>query len=128
MEYRTLLPAIFTLYSSQIKDCSSVCALFSFLGSILSRSSPSEASQHRKQLLKFFIGTFDCTQLLKYAASGSTDPDTYADDDILKNLDDIEDSIISAFANLILKLNETAFKPIFLKVSLLPTVHKVIAF
>lgn len=58
-------------------------------------------TSHYKQLFKFFLLAFDIRR------------QNHFDDDVT---DELEDATISVFLDLVMKLNETLFKPLFLKV------------
>ncbi|KAJ3017747.1 HEAT repeat-containing protein 1 [Thoreauomyces humboldtii] len=100
---RILLPAMFShLRISLDAGRASMLALFDLVGKAISHMSRNDLAQFRTELFRFFLVSFDYRR--SYAGK-------VADTDI----EIIENSIISAFLQLVMKLNETLFKPLFLK-------------
>ena len=101
---RHLLPAIF----SSVDDLfsagkSSMTITFNFLTRILKKISKSEILEFRSDITKFFVEAFDLRSKIS--------SDSVSAADIL----DLENDLIISFYNLVLKLNDEHFKPIFLK-------------
>ncbi|KAI8823046.1 uncharacterized protein EV422DRAFT_585585 [Fimicolochytrium jonesii] len=100
---RIMLPAIFTYLKTALPaGRHSMLALFDLVGKTISHMSRTDLTQYRMELFRFFLVAFDYRRI--YA-------DTVTEDDI----ETVENSIISAFLQLVMKLNETLFKPLFLK-------------
>ncbi|KAJ3184550.1 HEAT repeat-containing protein 1 [Geranomyces variabilis] len=100
---RILLPAIFAhLKTSLGAGRASMLALFSLVGEAINHMPRTELTQYRTDLFRFFLVSFDYRRNL---ASTVDEADIEA----------VENGIISAFLQLVMKLNETLFKPLFLK-------------
>jgi U3 small nucleolar RNA-associated protein 10 len=100
---RYLLPTIF----SSIEDLfsagkSSMKIILAFLAKILKNISKSDILEFRSEVSKFFLEAFDLRTKIS---------DSISDSDIL----DLENDLIISFYNLVLKLNDEHFKPIYLK-------------
>jgi len=76
--------------------------LLDLLGSTFAELTPKNVQQHYKRALNFFLVVFD------YRTQHPNAPDT--------QLDSVEKESLSSFILLVLRLNESIFKPIFLKV------------
>lgn len=101
---RVLLTPVFTFYETAIKNGKkSALALLSVVSQAIRTMSRDIMTSHYKQLFKFFLIAFDIRR-----AHG----DKFEEAEI----NELEDAIISAFLDLVMKLNETLFKPLFLKV------------
>ncbi|EGC38069.1 hypothetical protein DICPUDRAFT_149273 [Dictyostelium purpureum] len=103
VEFRLLLPAMFTAYEFAVQsenDQSLIC-LFDFVGEISLNLGPKDIALHHKSIFKFYLQCFEFRKKYK---------------DRVKNADKIEDHIISSFMTLVMKLNENLFKPLFIKV------------
>ncbi|KAJ3173673.1 HEAT repeat-containing protein 1 [Geranomyces variabilis] len=100
---RILLPAIFAhLKTSLQAGRASMLALFSLVGQAINHMPRTELTQYRTDLFRFFLVSFDYRR--NYASTvGEAD------------IEAVENGIISAFLQLVMKLNETLFKPLFLK-------------
>ncbi|KAG2204341.1 hypothetical protein INT47_009383 [Mucor saturninus] len=101
---RVLLSPVFAFYETAIKNGKkSTLALCSIVSQAIRAMSRDVMTSHYKQLFKFFLTAFDIRR-------------SHNDDFEESDINEIEDSIISAFLDLVMKLNETLFKPLFLKV------------
>ncbi|KAI8359067.1 hypothetical protein EDC96DRAFT_609191 [Choanephora cucurbitarum] len=101
---RVLLTPVFAFYDTAVKNGKkSVLALYSVVSQAIRTMSRDVMTSHYKQLFKFFLTAFDVRRL----------HDKHFDD---ADLSEIEGSVITAFLDLVMKLNETLFKPLFLKV------------
>lgn len=101
---RVLLTPVFAFYDSAIQNGSkSTLALCSVVSQAIRSMTRDVMTSHYKQLFKFFLIAFD----LRRTHSKNFDE---------SEVNEIEDSIIGAFLDLVMKLNETLFKPLFLKV------------
>ncbi|RCI06452.1 HEAT repeat-containing protein 1 [Rhizopus stolonifer] len=95
---------LFAFYETAVKNGKkSVLALCSVVSQAIRTMSRDVMTSHYKQLFKFFLIAFDVRRA----------HDKQFDE---ADIDDIEGSVISAFLDLVMKLNETLFKPLFLKV------------
>ncbi|GAA5816136.1 hypothetical protein MFLAVUS_009661 [Mucor flavus] len=101
---RVLLTPVFAFYEHAIKNGKkSALALCSIVSEAIRTMSRDVMTSHYKQLFKFFLIAFDIRR---------AHADVFDEADI----NELEDAIISAFLDLVMKLNETLFKPLFLKV------------
>jgi U3 small nucleolar RNA-associated protein 10 len=101
---RVLLGPVFAFYETAIKNGKkSTLALCSIVSQAIRAMSRDVMTSHYKQLFKFFLISFDVRR-------------THSKDFDESEINEIEDSIVSAFLDLVMKLNETLFKPLFLKV------------
>lgn len=101
---RVLLTPVFAFYEHAIKNGKkSALALLSVVSEAIRTMSRDVMTSHYKQLFKFFLIAFDIRR---------AHADVFDEADI----NELEDAIISAFLDLVMKLNETLFKPLFLKV------------
>ncbi|TPX61884.1 hypothetical protein PhCBS80983_g00809 [Powellomyces hirtus] len=100
---RVLLPAMFAhLKISLQSGRQSMLALFDLVGKAIAHMPRTELTQYRTELFRFFLVSFDYRR-------------TYASKVSNEDVEAVENSIISAFLQLVMKLNETLFKPLFLK-------------
>lgn len=106
VEARLLLGPIFEVFSSKaVTSAASLVRLFDVVKEVSARMKPQAVATHYKHLLKFFLdGAFDFR-------------DRYADTFDAADMKLVEDHIIEAFLQLVMKLNENMFKPLFLKVN-----------
>ncbi|KAI9005428.1 hypothetical protein CLU79DRAFT_841105 [Phycomyces nitens] len=101
---RTLFTPVFASYPTAIKNGKdSVLALVKLASEAIRTVSRDAMTAHYKQLFKFFLIAFDVRRIHN---------DIFDDEAI----NEIESAVISAFLDLVMKLNETLFKPLFLKV------------
>ncbi|KAF9581367.1 HEAT repeat-containing protein 1, partial [Lunasporangiospora selenospora] len=80
----------------------SLLALFDLVGQVIQAIPRDTIAVHYKQIFKFFLGAFDFRRLQRNTQS-------------VANIAAVEDAVINAFMQLVMKLNETLFKPLFLK-------------
>lgn len=106
VEARLLLGPIFEVFASKaVTSAASLVRLFDVVREVSARMKPQAVATHYKHLLKFFLdGAFDFR-------------DKYADTFDAADMKLVEDHIIEAFLQLVMKLNENMFKPLFLKVN-----------
>ena len=106
VEARLLLGPIFEVFASKaVTSAASLVRLFDVVREVSARMKPQAVATHYKHLLKFFLdGAFDFR-------------DRYADTFDAGDMKLVEDHIIDAFLQLVMKLNENMFKPLFLKVN-----------
>ncbi|KAI8973417.1 hypothetical protein BDF20DRAFT_837366 [Mycotypha africana] len=101
---RVLLNPLFGFYEIAVKNgTKSILALCSVISQAIRSMTRVVMTSHYKQLFKFFLIAFDVRRAHKQEFD-------------LNAISEIEDAIISAFLDLVMKLNETLFKPLFLKV------------
>ncbi|KAI8388394.1 uncharacterized protein BYT42DRAFT_559927 [Radiomyces spectabilis] len=101
---RVLLTPVFAFYDSALKrgkNC--VLSLYSVVSQAIRTMSRDVMTSHYKQLFKFFLLAFD----IRRTHGKQFDADA---------INELEGSIINAFLDLVMKLNETLFKPLFLKI------------
>lgn len=99
---RVVLPAIMKQIPSVFDSGpESVAALFKFVTSVMGTITRSEITDFMPDLTKFFLESFD----VRLKATKLTEDE----------LSSCETDIINSFLQLVLKLNETYFKPLFLK-------------
>ncbi|KAI8974658.1 hypothetical protein BDB01DRAFT_853710 [Pilobolus umbonatus] len=94
---RVLLNPVFSFYETAVKNGKkSLLSYMNVVSQAIRSISRETMVSHYKPLFKFFLQSFDISRTL---------PD-----------EDIEDAVISAFLDLVMKLNETLFKPLYLKI------------
>ncbi|KAG0325600.1 HEAT repeat-containing protein 1 [Dissophora globulifera] len=100
---RILLPPVLGYYETAVKDGKdSLLALFDLVAQTIVAMPRDVIAVHYKQIFKFFLSAFDYRLASKSTLSSS-------------NVAAVEDAVIAAFMKLVMKLNETLFKPLFLK-------------
>ncbi|KND01979.1 uncharacterized protein SPPG_02486, partial [Spizellomyces punctatus DAOM BR117] len=100
---RILLPAIFSHLKIALQSGrQSMLALFDLVGNTIAHMARTDLTQYRTELFRFFLVSFDYRR-------------TYASKISEEDVEAVENSIISSFLQLVMKLNETLFKPLFLK-------------
>ncbi|KAF9190434.1 HEAT repeat-containing protein 1 [Haplosporangium sp. Z 767] len=101
---RILLPPVLGYYETAVKDGKdSMLALFDLVGQTINAMPRDVIAVHYKQIFKFFLSAFDYRRMYgQVSERRSTVPV-------------VEDAVINAFMQLVMKLNETLFKPLFLK-------------
>lgn len=100
---RHLLPVIVASINDVfIAGKSSITILFTFLTNILKKISKSDILEFRSELSKFFLEAFDFRAKINSNVGQA---------EILE----VENCVITSFFNLVLKLNDEHFKPIYLK-------------
>ncbi|KAI9591544.1 hypothetical protein BDF19DRAFT_454726 [Syncephalis fuscata] len=98
---RLLLAPTFDIYTSLIDNGTpSLLAYYQFLGKVIEVMDRNTLQQHYKPIFKFFLQLFDIRRVNSFDS---------------KTCDQLETSVINAFLQMVMKLNETMFKPIFLK-------------
>eukprot|EP01132_Coremiostelium_polycephalum_P004285 gene4285-5360_t len=103
IEFRLLLPAMNSAYEFAVQsenDQSLIC-LFDFVGDISANLGPKDVGLHHKAIFKFYLQSFEFRRRHRNR---------------VKNVDKVEDHIISSFMTLVMKLNENLFKPLFIKI------------
>ncbi|KAG0309622.1 HEAT repeat-containing protein 1, partial [Linnemannia gamsii] len=101
---RILLPPVLGYYETAVKDGKdSVLALFDLVSQTITAMPRDVIAVHYKQIFKFFLGAFDYRRVHGHDANK------------LSTLAVVEEAVIGAFMQLVMKLNETLFKPLFLK-------------
>ncbi|KAF8975950.1 HEAT repeat-containing protein 1 [Entomortierella lignicola] len=104
---RVLLPPVLGYYETAVKDGKdSLLALFDLVSQTINAMPRDVIAVHYKQIFKFFLGAFD------YRRSSH---DQKASKEQIASITAVEDAVIEAFMKLVMKLNETLFKPLFLK-------------
>ncbi|CAO3607877.1 unnamed protein product [Cunninghamella blakesleeana] len=101
---RVLLGPVFNFYEKAVSNGQkSMLSLYSLITKAI-RSMPRDLIiNHYKQIFKFFLMAFD----LRHQEKENME---------IEEINECEESIIGAFLELVMKLNETLFKPLFLKV------------
>ncbi|KAF9277204.1 HEAT repeat-containing protein 1 [Mortierella alpina] len=101
---RVLLPPVLGYYETAVKDGKdSLLALFDLVSQTINAMPRDVIAVHYKQIFKFFLGAFDYRRV-------------HGEDKERKSsVAAIEGAVIEAFMQLVMKLNETLFKPLFLK-------------
>ncbi|KAG0355784.1 HEAT repeat-containing protein 1 [Gamsiella multidivaricata] len=103
---RTLLPPVLGYYETAVKDGKdSLLALFDLVSQTVQAMPRDVIAVHYKQIFKFFLGAFDYRRVIR----GQQDKSKFV------SIAAVEDAVIEAFMKLVMKLNETLFKPLFLK-------------
>lgn len=101
---RIMLPAVYKhLAGAKLQGKSNLLALFKLTGDIIANMAKSDITEQHKKLVAFFVEVFDYRRLFNT---------TVSEDDICQ----IEKAGISAFMHLVMKLNESLFKPSLLKI------------
>eukprot|EP01135_Chromosphaera_perkinsii_P001742 Nk52_evm11s210 gene=Nk52_evmTU11s210 len=96
---RTLLPALSETYTS-IRGASSLEAYFEMTGIMCAGLKKEEVAQYHKFIFKFFLDCFDVRTSSAY---------------LKDDLGNVEMAMIEAFTKLVLRLPESLFKPLLLK-------------
>jgi U3 small nucleolar RNA-associated protein 10 len=101
---RVLLPPMLGYYETAVKDGKdSLLALFDLVSQAVNAMPRDVIAVHYKQIFKFFLNAFDYRRVHGREESK------------VATLTAVEGAIIQAFMQLVMKLNETLFKPLFLK-------------
>ncbi|KAF9149616.1 HEAT repeat-containing protein 1 [Linnemannia schmuckeri] len=101
---RILLPPVLGYYETAVKDGKdSVLALFDLVSQTITAMPRDVIAVHYKQIFKFFLGAFDYRRVHGHDAEKQS------------TIAVVEEAVIGAFMQLVMKLNETLFKPLFLK-------------
>ncbi|KAG0073217.1 HEAT repeat-containing protein 1 [Linnemannia elongata] len=101
---RILLPPVLGYYETAVKDGKdSVLALFDLVSQTVTAMPRDVIAVHYKQIFKFFLGAFDYRRVHGHVAKNQS------------TVAIVEEAVIGAFMQLVMKLNETLFKPLFLK-------------
>ncbi|KAJ5068336.1 heat repeat-containing protein [Anaeramoeba ignava] len=108
-----IAPILKTFKFATVSGTESLCYLFDLLKNVCLQTDFKTAREYDKELLKFFLASFDLRNNLD--AIGSLEIDNQKIDE-KADIDLIEKHLITAFLSLVLKLNESHFKPIFLKI------------
>ncbi|KAF9103403.1 HEAT repeat-containing protein 1 [Mortierella sp. AM989] len=104
---RILLPPVLGYYETAVKDGKdSLLALFDLVSQTIQAMPRDVIALHYKQIFKFFLGAFD----YRRASHGQK-----INKERIASVAFVEDAVIEAFMKLVMKLNETLFKPLFLK-------------
>ncbi|KAI1320098.1 HEAT repeat-containing protein 1 [Mortierella claussenii] len=99
---RILLPPVLGYFETAVRDGKdSLLALFDLVSQTIQAMPRDVIAVHYKQIFKFFLSAFDYRR-----SRSSKENDGVAV---------VEDAVIEAFMKLVMKLNETLFKPLFLK-------------
>ncbi|ORX53545.1 hypothetical protein DM01DRAFT_1322487 [Hesseltinella vesiculosa] len=100
---RILLGPVFQFYDTALANgTESILALYSMVRRTIQAMPRDMVTVHYKQIFKFFLLAFDMRRSKHVANEAS--------------LEAMEEAIIVTFMDLVMKLNETLFKPLFLKV------------
>ncbi|KAI8334013.1 hypothetical protein BC941DRAFT_473243 [Chlamydoabsidia padenii] len=100
---RVLLAPVFGHFDKAVANgTKSTLALYTLVAQAIQSMSRDVITTHYKQIFKFFLLAFDMRRSNKNIKAN--------------DLDELENSIINSFLDLVMKLNETLFKPLFLKV------------
>ncbi|KAG0237384.1 HEAT repeat-containing protein 1 [Mortierella sp. GBA43] len=98
---RILLPPVLGYYETAFKDGKdSLLALFDLVSQTINAMS-------RDQIFKFFLGAFDYRRVVHSQKA--------QDKEKISSVRAVEGAVVDAFMKLVMKLNETLFKPLFLK-------------
>ncbi|KAK3840885.1 MAG: hypothetical protein J3R72DRAFT_169855 [Linnemannia gamsii] len=101
---RVLLPPVLGYYETAVKDGKdSILALFDLVSQTITAMPRDVIAVHYKQIFKFFLGAFDYRRVHGHDAKKQS------------TVAGVEEAVIAAFMQLVMKLNETLFKPLFLK-------------
>ncbi|KAG0240188.1 HEAT repeat-containing protein 1 [Actinomortierella wolfii] len=109
---RILLPPVLGYFETAVKDGKdSVLALCNLVSETIVVMPRDVVAVHYKQVFKFFLGAFDYRRV--HGDKNTTD----AEDSVAaaRRVAAVEEAVIQAFMQLVMKLNETLFKPLFLK-------------
>ncbi|KAL9551329.1 hypothetical protein MBANPS3_004308 [Mucor bainieri] len=101
---RVLLTPVFAFFDTAIRNgTKSTLALCAVVSQAIRSMTRDVMTSHYKQLFKFFLIAFDIRR-------------THSKDFDASDINLLEEAVIGAFLDLVMKLNETLFKPLFLKV------------
>ncbi|KAF9404185.1 HEAT repeat-containing protein 1 [Podila epigama] len=102
---RILLPPVLGYYETAVQDGKdSLLALFDLVSQAINAMPRDVIAVNYKQIFKFFLGAFDYRRAHGHQNKKNAE-----------NVAAIEDAVVKAFMQLVMKLNETLFKPLFLK-------------
>ncbi|KAG0256973.1 HEAT repeat-containing protein 1 [Actinomortierella ambigua] len=105
---RILLPPVLAYWPTAVKDGQeSVLALCRLVSETVVVMPRDVVAVHYKQIFKFFLGAFDYRRVHGAAAAAAAAA--------VQRVAAVEEAVIQAFLQLVMKLNETLFKPLFLK-------------
>ncbi|KAG0335779.1 HEAT repeat-containing protein 1 [Podila humilis] len=103
---RILLPPMLGYYETAVKDGKDcLLALFDLVSQTIIAMPRDIIATNYKQIFKFFLGAFDFRRIHGHGKNQKAQ----------EAVAGVEDAIIQAFMQLVMKLNETLFKPLFLK-------------
>lgn len=101
---RVLMPALFAAQQQTlIEGLASICRFYDLVGGVVAAMDRDTITAHYKQLFRFYLSAFD----LRSQSSVAEELDE-------NGLEIAERHIIDSFVRLVLKLNESMFKPLFL--------------
>ncbi|KAI9138419.1 hypothetical protein BKA69DRAFT_774326 [Paraphysoderma sedebokerense] len=104
---RLLLPPIFQHYAKIIKQGKqSLIPYFTLVQETVKNMSRENIVLFNRQLFKFFLVSFDYRRLCSKGDEISAD---------VEEIDEVEKSLLDAFVEMVFKLNENLFKPLFMK-------------
>jgi U3 small nucleolar RNA-associated protein 10 len=107
VEARLIIPSIFNAYKPlRAKGPKTLVRLLGFMETVLGHIPRETISAQLERLFKFFLELFDYARTSRVSGK---DQDS-------KIVGLVEEGVVRAFLALVMKLNENAFKPIFLKV------------
>ncbi|KAF9969190.1 HEAT repeat-containing protein 1, partial [Actinomortierella ambigua] len=109
---RVLLPPVLAYWATAVKDGQdSVLALCRLVSETVVMMPRDVVAVHFKQIFKFFLGAFDYRRVHGHSQEGGDKSMVAA----AQRVATVEEAVIQAFLQLVMKLNETLFKPLFLK-------------
>jgi len=118
---RTLLPYLFNHYKTAASEgYASLQRLFQLLALVVAGLQADAVKQHFKLIFKFFLAAAQQLRLSTITAAAACSdasgwPSSSLTDGTGCSLSQAEDALIAAFLELTMKLNETSFKGLFLK-------------
>ncbi|BBM97494.1 U3 small nucleolar RNA-associated protein 10 [Marchantia polymorpha subsp. ruderalis] len=99
---RLLLDPLMSVYNKAVEAGEdSTCALFDMLGAMTSKLDRSSVAAYHAKIFNFCLAAFDLRRNSIH---------------FLPNISRVENSVVSAIVSLVMKLSETSFKPLFVKV------------
>ncbi|ORY00070.1 hypothetical protein K493DRAFT_312976 [Basidiobolus meristosporus CBS 931.73] len=100
---RILLPQVYQYQGLAVKNgTNSLIPLYTVLETAISSMNRANISTHYKSIFKFFLISFDFRR-------------QHGSEFTAEEVDRVESKVIESFLQLVMKLNETLFKPLFLK-------------
>jgi hypothetical protein len=107
IETRYALNAIFEVFQpSVVTPPQSLCRLISVVSNVMKKLEPAGIAAHHKRLLGFFLEVFDYRRAVALKKQNISE----------SSVKTVESSAIGGFLEMVVKLNEITFKPLFLKV------------
>eukprot|EP00727_Mastigamoeba_balamuthi_P000267 m51a1_g10237 putative heat repeat-containing protein (1407) ;mRNA; f:13976-18330 len=100
LDPRVLLAPAFAVFGAAAAGAATVVRVLGFVRDVVARMAPAAAAAHRTALAEFFVGAFGTRRRLWREGCA---------------LADVDAALVDVVVQLVLKLNENSFKPLFLR-------------